>query len=220
MWARVHKIDRIRPQPDGSAHVFIEDERNAALMARVPGLSTVIAIARVLNARRVLETKYNGKGEVRYSTGANPPSFLLDAIVRAGALLVDSTGDRIKVPAAPASVSSVVDHAMAELAHHTRTSVGAATVSAALDKSEANRRKTPLDKDANPAAYWTAVFELVALAGELTRAHGGMWIETKEMPVPFAIRLANGKVATPAKPAMRIVEGTGESMTDVEPPAK
>jgi hypothetical protein len=57
VWARVHKIDRIKPQPDGTAHVLIEDERNAAAMARVPGLSTVIAIARVLNAKRVLDTR-------------------------------------------------------------------------------------------------------------------------------------------------------------------
>lgn len=220
MWARVHKIDRIKPQPDGSAHVFIEDERNAAAMARVPGLSTVIAVARVLDARRVLETKYGGKGEVRYAVAASPPSFLLDAIVRAGAVVTDSTGDRVRVPAAPASITSVIDHAMAELAHYTRTNVGATTIKDAIEKVEANRKKAPLDKDANPAAYWTAVFELAALAGELTRAHGGMWIETKEMPVPFAIRLANGKVATPAKPAMQLVEGRAESMTDVEPPTR
>ena len=53
MWARVHKIDRIRPQPGGGAIVLVEDERSAAAMARVPSLSVVIAVARVLNARRV-----------------------------------------------------------------------------------------------------------------------------------------------------------------------
>jgi hypothetical protein len=126
----------------------------------------------------------------------------------------------VKVPAAPASVSAIVDNAMAELAHYTRTNVGASTIKEALDKVEATRRKSPLDKESNPAAYWTAVFELAALAGELSRAQGGMWIETKEMPVPFAIRVANGKVATPTKAAMRIVEGVSfpeESMTDTPP---
>lgn len=220
MWARVHKIDRIRPQPDGSAIVLVEDERSAAAMQRVPGLSTIIAIARVLNARRVIDTKYGSKGEVRYATPANPPSFLLDAIARAGAAVADSTGERVRVPAAPAAVSSIVDNAMADFAHYTRTNVGVSTIKDALDRCEANRRKAPLDKDASPALYWTAVFELAALAGELSRSQGGMWIETKEMPVPFAIRVASGKIATPAKPAMRIVEGAVESMTDVEPPAK
>jgi hypothetical protein len=135
---------------------------------------------------------------------------LLDAIARAGALVTDSLGERVKVPAAPAAVSSVVDHAMAELAHYTRTSVGAQTIKQGLDTVEKNRRKSPpLDKDANPAAYWTAVFELAALAGELSRSKGGMWIETKDMPVPFAIRVATGAIAYPTKLAMRIVEGAG-----------
>jgi hypothetical protein len=220
VWARVHKIDRIKPQPDGSAIVVVEDERNAAMMSRVPGLSTVIAVARVLNARRVLESKFGGKGEVRYATAANPPSFLLDAIVRAGGIVTDSTADRVKVPAAPGAVSSVIDHAMNELAHYARTNVGASTIKEALDKVEANRRKAPLDREQHPAAYWTAVFELSALAGELSRSQGGMWIETKEMPVPFAIRVTSGKVAMPARAAMRIVEGVSfpeESMTDTPP---
>ena len=55
VWARVHKIDRIRPQPGGGGIVLVEDERNVPAMARVPGLSTVNAVARVLNARRALE---------------------------------------------------------------------------------------------------------------------------------------------------------------------
>ena len=220
MWARVHKIDRVRPQPDGSAHIVIEDERNAAAMSRVAGLSTVVAVARVLNARRVLDAKFHGKGEVRYASAANLPSFLLEAVARAGGVVTDSTGERVKVPAAPAAVSSVIDNAMAELAHHVRTNVNAATVKEALDKVEATCRKAPLDRESNPTAYWTAVFELAALAGELSRPHGGMWIETKEMPVPFAIRVASGKVALPTKAAMRIVEGASypeESMTDTPP---
>ncbi len=220
MWARVHKIDRIKPLPDGGAIVVIEDERNAAAMSRVPGLSTVIAVARVLNARRLLDAKFAGKGEVRYAASANLPSFLLDAIVRAGGVVTDSTAERIKVPAAPAAVSSVIDNAMAELAHHVRTNAGAKTIKEALDKTEANRRKAPLEREANPAAYWTAVFELSALAGELSRSAGGMWIETKETPVPFAIKVPSGKVALPARAAMRIVEGVSfpeESMTDTPP---
>ncbi len=207
MWARVHKIDRIRPQPDGSAIILIEDERNAAAMSRVSGLSTVVAIARVLNARRVIETKFNGKGEVRYATAATLPSFLLDAVVRAGAVVADSTGERVRVPASPASVSAVIDHAMAELAHYTRTNVNAPTIKAAIDIVEANRKKSRLDRDANPAVYWTAVFELAALAGELSRPRGGRWIETADMPVPFAIKLTSGELAMPSKLAQRIVEG-------------
>ena len=46
MWAKVHKIDRIRPQPGGGAIVLVEDERTVGQMSRVPSLSTIIAVAR------------------------------------------------------------------------------------------------------------------------------------------------------------------------------
>ena len=208
VWARVHKIDRIRPQPGGGAIVLVEDERNAAAMARIPSLSTLIAIARILDARRVLELRYRGTGEVRYAAASSPPMFLVDAITRAGAHVTDRAGDRIRVPAAPAAVSSTIDLAFAELAHHVRTSIGTAmTMPAALRTTEERRRKAPIDVDANPAMYWTAVFELTALAGELSRPRGGRWIDVPEMPVPFAIRLASGELARPARLAQRIVAG-------------
>lgn len=207
MWARVDKIDRIRPQPGGSAIVLIEDERNAAAMARIPSLSTLIATARILDARRVLELRYRGTGEIRYAAASSPPMFLAEAITRAGAHLADRTGDRITYPAAPAGVSSTIDLAFADLAHHVRTSIGQVTVSAALRTTEERYRRAPIDLDANPAGYWTAVFELTALAGELSRPRGGRWIETTDMPVPFAIRLATGELAKPSKLAQRIAAG-------------
>lgn len=221
VWARVHKVDRIRPLPGGGAIVLVEDERKAAAMTRVPSLSVLIAIARILNARRVLEARYGGKGEIRYAAAASPPSPLLEAILRAGAGIADGSGERVVVPAAPAGLAAVVDHAFAELAHHVRTSSMAADMGAALRAAEAARRKAPLDREANPAGYWTSVLELAALAGELSRPKGGRWIETAELPVPFAIRFPDGAVAAPAKLAQRIVEGGDplESMaTEVEPP--
>ena len=207
MWARVDKVDRIRPQPDGGAIVLIEDERTAAAMSRVPALSTLIATARILDARRVLELRYHGTGEIRYAAGAAPPMFLVEAITRAGAHLADRTGDRITYPAAPAAVSSTIDLAFAELAHHVRIGIGQVTMAAALRTTEERRRRAPVDVDAQPAIYWTAVFELTALAGELSRPRGGRWIDVPETPVPFAIRLASGELAKPAKLAQRIVAG-------------
>jgi hypothetical protein len=208
MWARVHKVDRIRPQPGGGAIVLVEDDRNQVAMERVAGLTTLIAIARILNARRVLEAKFAGKGEVRYTTIASPPTFLLDAITRAGASLSDSSGERVIVPPAPAAIAPIVDSAFAQLAHHVRTNAGAPDMATAIRLLEIARRKAPLDREANPAVYWTAVFELAALAGELSRSRGGRWIETTELPVPFAIKFASGELAVPTKLAQQIVEGT------------
>jgi hypothetical protein len=207
MWAKVHKIDRIRPQPGGGAIVLVEDERPGGAMSRVPSLSILIAVARVLNAQRVLETRYGGKGEVRYAANAALPSFLFDAVVRAGAGTSDRTGDKLLAPAQPASVGAMIDVAFSELAHYTRTNVGVADMTSALRTVETNRRKAPLDRERHPAFYWPAVFELAALAGELSRPQGGRWIETKDTPVPFAIKLATGDLAMPTKLAQRIVEG-------------
>jgi hypothetical protein len=78
---------------------------------------------------------------------------------------------------------------------------------AALRATEERRRKAPIEVDAQPAMYWTAVFELTALAGELSRSRGGRWFEVPEMPVPFAIRLASGEIARPARLAQRLVAG-------------
>jgi hypothetical protein len=220
MWARVDKVDRIRPQSGGGAIVLVEDERSAAAMARIPSLSTLIAIARILDARRVLELKYRGNGEVRYAAASSPPMFLVEVITRAGAHITDRAADRVKIPAAPASVSSTIDLAFAELAHHVRTSIGpAVTMPAALRTTEERRRKAPIDVDVQPALFWTAVFELTALAGELSRPRGGRWIEVPEMPVPFAIRLASGELARPARLAQRLIAGQ-ESVESLagEPP--
>jgi hypothetical protein len=210
VWARVDKIDRIKPQAGGGAIVLVEDERNAAAMGRIPSLSTLIAIARILDARRVLELKYRGVGEIRYAVGSSPPHFLADAITRAGAAIADRSGETVRVPATPASVSATVDQSFAELAHHVRTGIGGVTMSAALRTTEERRRKAPVEVDAQPAIYWTAVFELTALAGELSRSRGGRWIDVAETPVPFAIRLASGELAKPAKLAQRIVAGQAE----------
>ena len=207
VWARVHKIDRIRPQPDGGAIVLVEDERSAAAMGRVPPLSTLIAVARVLNAKRLLTAKYGGKGEVRYATSARLPAFLADAIARAGASVSDRGGEVVTTPAMPAGVASIVDTAFAALAYYTRSSVSATDIVAAMKTVEARRRTSPLERDANPVAYWTAVFELAALAGELSRPRGGRWIETTDVPVPFAIKFTEGGLAMPTKLAQQIVEG-------------
>ena len=207
MWARLHKIDRIRPQPGGGAIVLVEDERSSAVMSRVPSVSTLIAVARVLNARRVLDARYGGKGEVRYAANASLPGFLFDAVVRAGAGTSDRTGDKLMFPAQPASVDAIIDVAFSELAHGTRGNVGVTDMVAALRAVEANRRKSPLDRERNPGLYWPAVFELASLAGELSRPRGGRWIETKDTPVPFAIRLATGDLTIPTKLAQRIIEG-------------
>src|SRR5258706_8459357 len=131
VWARVHKIDRVRPQPGGGAIILVEDERSAGQMARRLPLSILIAIARVLNAHHALDKKYGGKGEVRYATNAKLPPSLFEAVQRAGAAVSDRTGERLDGGTSPASVSSTIDLAFAHLANDLRTTVGAANMQSA-----------------------------------------------------------------------------------------
>jgi hypothetical protein len=210
VWARLHKLDRVKPLPTGGAIISIDDDRPATQMQRVPSLSTLAAIARVLSAHRALEAKFDGKGEVRYQVHTTVPSFLSEAIARAGGAIYD--GDKLVSPASPAGVAAVIDVAFAELAHHARGTVGIVDLAAALAQVEKNRRAKPLDKDAQPDAYWPAVLELAALAGELARKRGGRWIETRDLPVPFALKFPDGKLAHPTQVAQKIVEGADDKL--------
>jgi hypothetical protein len=102
----------------------------------------------------------------------------------------------------------MIDIAFSELAHHTRTSVGdGVELPEALKLVEQRRRASPLDKDTQPELYWPAVFELAALAGEQARRHGGRWIDTRDLPVPYAVKFADGAVSHPTVVAQKIVEG-------------
>lgn len=216
MWARVHKLDRVRPQPGGGAIVVIEDERTPAQMQRVPSVSTLIAIARVLGGHRALDAKYGGKGEVRYATSVAVPSFLAEAIARAGAALAERDGEKVRMPPSAAGVAALIDVGFSDLAHHVRASIGVSELGAALQAIEHRRRAAPLDKDKQPELYWPAVLELAALAGELSRNRGGRWIETRDLPVPFALRFPDGAIAHPTTVAQTIVEG-GAAETLVSP---
>ncbi len=208
MWARVHRIDRARPLANGGAVILIEDERATAQIVRTAAMSTLIAVARVLDARQLLDLKFGGKGEVWYAPAAPLPSFLAEAVARAGAHVSDRAGNKVLYPAQPASVSAIVDVAFSDLAHATRGNAGVADLATTLQQVEADRRRSPLDRDQHPLLYWPAVFELASLAGELARRRGGRWIEIPEMPVPFAVKFPDShELARPTAVAQRIVEG-------------
>lgn len=208
MWARVHKIDRIKPAAGGGATVYIEDERSPTAMGRVPAVSTLIAVARVVNARQVLDAKYGGRGEIRYLAYAGMPSFLMEAIARAGAHVVDRDRDRVEMAAQPAAVDALVDVTMSDLAHQTKANLNAPDLGSALKQLEAQRKKAPLDRETQAQLYWPAVFELGALAGEASRRQVARWIQVREMPVPFVLKVGDqGAIARPLTVAQKLVEG-------------
>jgi len=214
MWARVHKLDRVRAQPTGGVLIVLEDGRSSKQIQLVPSLSILIAVARVLAARRALELKFDGKGEVRYAVGGKLPSEVSEAISRAGAAIADVTGDKVEVPAQPSGVAAIIDIAFSDLAHHVRGNLGVADLAAALKQTEARRVAAPLDRDKDTERYWPAVLELASLAGELSRSRGARWIETRDLPVPFAMKFPDGAISHPTVVAQSIVEGSAREPVD------
>lgn len=208
MWARVHKLDRVKPQPGGGAIIVIDDERSIPAMQRVPSLSTLVAVARVLAARRALDAKFGGKGEVHYAA-IQLPSFLSEAVVCAGAAVVERGSSDIIVPARPSGVVALIDIAFSDLSRAVRLGIGThgVDVDEALKQLEARLKLAPIDRDAKPEQYWRAVFEIAALVGEQARRRGGRWIETKELPVPFAMKFPDGALSHPMVIAQQVVEG-------------
>jgi hypothetical protein len=186
-------------------------------MQRVPGLSLLIAVARVLSAHRALDAKFEGKGEVRYVSSAVMPSELSEAITRAGASIAERNGNLVTQRAQPASVAALIDVAFSNLAHHVRSSYGSTDFGTALRQVEQKRRANPLDRDEKPELYWPAVLELAALAGEQSRSRGGRWIDTRDLPLPFALKFAEGALAHPTVVAQKIVEGAGDDETLTAP---
>lgn len=187
--------------------LVLEDGRSSAQIQRSPSLSILVAIARVLAARRALELKFDGKGEVRYAVGHTLPPELSEAITRAGAAISDHAGERILVPAQPSGVAALIDIAFSDLAHQVRGNLGVTDLAKALAQTEERRRAAPLDRDKDTEKYWPAVLELAALAGELSRPRGARWIETRDLPVPYAMKFPDGGISHPTVVAQTIVEG-------------
>ncbi len=216
MWARVHKLDKAKPLPGGGAIVLVLDERNLGQIERIPSLSTLVAVARILAAKRALEVKFEGKGEVRYAVTARVPGWFSDVIVKAGAAVASPDGDQVAIPGRPGGIDATVDVAFTELAHYTKNALGISDMAAALKHLETRRRAAPLDKDAKPEQYWPAVFELAAIAAERARPRGARWITTRDLPVPFALKIGDSGLAKPTVAAQEIVEGrASDELVDI-----
>jgi hypothetical protein len=211
-WADVDKLHVAKPRPDGGAMLVARDERPAADIERSRPLSTLIAICRVLRGRDAIGQKYGGRGVVVY-LHASPPEFLVDAVTAAGGVVFDGATER--TARAPAMLSAQLDAACFDLATQVRRRLDARTFAVALAMREAELRARRVDR-ADAAAYWAAVLELAALAGELVReARPGRWIGDDAAPLPLALDVGGGHRMYPWRLAQSIVEGSASSMTEL-----
>ena len=221
-WADLDRLAAARPGADGAARLVVRDDRPARDVIEAVPVSTVIAIARVLRARRVLAERHGGKGTVIYATATpmEPPAFLIDAVTAAGGIVFD--GARERVAAAPRVLTLQLDAAFLDLATVVRRRTKARTFADAIELREHELRLRPVDA-ADPGARWIAIAELAALAGEVVRERrAGRWLDDGAQRFPLALDLGKGLRLAPGALAQAIVEGGAGSMRalidELEPP--
>ncbi len=209
-WADLDKIAVAKPRPDGRATLVVVDDRTTSAILELPALSTVIAIGRVVRARAAITERYDGRGLVVYRTRELPPTFLVDAVSAAGGVVFDGTREHANPRALATTVQ--LDGAFVDLAANIRRRYKVGSAGDALDVLEHELRRRPIAKT-DASAWWTRMFELCALAGELIRAATpARWVEVPGHTFPLGLDLGPGTATYPGKLAQTLLEGGNGSM--------
>lgn len=209
-WADLDKVSVGKPRSDGRATLVIRDERATSAMLEARPLSTVIAISRVIRARAAIDGRYEGRGVVIYNCPEAPPAFLVDAVSAAGGVVFAAGRDHVNRAALATSVQ--LDGAFVDLATSVRRRFKVGNAGDALDVLEHHLRRRPIAKD-DPVAWWTLMFELAALTGELVRAdRPARWIAMPTQPLPVALELGAAGTVIPGRMAQTLLEGGAGSM--------
>jgi hypothetical protein len=219
VYCSLDKID-LAATVDGK-HVAIQtDHRSGAEIASEPELSTLYAMARVLNARSHIAE--HPSTQVNYVVVGEPPDVLRAALRAAGAAVF--TTPRLGCMTPPiaieiesseggeAAVGELADRAFRQLARRAAAQVGTRDIAIALRMLEDQTIADPPSPSDEPA-YWRRVLELAALTGELLRAKclsHGQWVQTDRALVPFGFQLASCDRSTavmfPTNRAQRLIE--------------
>jgi hypothetical protein len=212
VYCSIDKIDLVA-QVDGKSIAVQTDHRARRDIEAEPELSTLFAMARVLNARQQLADDGQCDAAVHYKVASVPPPLLREALRAAGGVL---EGKRIEKlgRASDAAVGALADRAFSALARRAAARVGSRDLAIALRMLEDQTVAAPPARD-DEVAYWTRVLELAALAGELLRAkYPGQWVQTDRALVPFGFQLSTGSaVMFPTNRAQRVIEdGRDESL--------
>ena len=224
MYCSLDKLDLLATAPSGEVFGVQTDARAAAELEAERALSTLFALARVLNAREHLRMR--GELVIRVSYARTdpspPPPWLVDALAAAGARVTRPGADLgadLEVTARAfdaVAVGELVDEAFAQLAVHAAARIGSRDPAMALRMLEDQTLAAPPVRAEDERAYWERVLWLAALTGELLRGKlGGRWVETVQAVVPFAFQLGapTSGVAEmfPTNRAQRFLDTVGRS---------
>ncbi|WP_437812860.1 hypothetical protein [Sorangium sp. So ce1078] len=177
MYISLDRIDVQLESKDGRERAIQTDRRSAAEMAARPAISTIIALIRCLNPRRVYRDL-----ELFYNCQCEPPAFLRDAVAACGARLWVGDAPAILDQSVPqvaiddSAVERLANGAMQELARELVAESVATEPLGALELLELKMTKSGFPEETDVAAFWTAILELGALAGAAIGASNrGAW---------------------------------------------
>ncbi|HUQ05761.1 MAG TPA: hypothetical protein VM261_24830 [Kofleriaceae bacterium] len=212
MYSSIDRVDVMGESPEGTLLVQT-DHRSVSEIEKEPELSVLFALARVLNAQHIAKAKELKVAAIVYTPIMGAPQFLVDALGTVGAHLEDmATMQRTRLSS---------DRDPEELADHMFAALSAIVCErldtedpeealATLEDEHAGTFGAAPDED-NEIEYWTTVFELMAVTGEVIRARaGGSWVVTDHGSVPFAFKLRTGSMLLPGNRAQRSLEEGAE----------
>jgi hypothetical protein len=208
-WADLDKVS-VKQRADGSALLVVHDGRTFAQISEARLVSILVAMCRVARAREALEQKFANKGAVTVVTSGEPPGFFVEAVSSAGGVVFD--GKREHAFPKPMSATMLLDSTLCDLATAVRRRVNVRTFRDALEVREHELRRKPVAKT-ELVAYWSTVFELVALAGELYRAEEpGKWELVGSARPPLGLKQPKKPMVFPAEQAQAIAAGGTASL--------
>lgn len=191
MYSSLDKIDIVANGKPGALGkvAYQTDHRQEEEYKEQRALSTLLALARVINPNRV-DQEDNERHGVIYVAVARPPDWFRLALASAGAALEIG-----RTPLAwegdLADPADLADAAFRELAERVRSRAGRALDDDLLKGLEDEILAEAPSKEADEIRYWTAVMELAAVGGELVRARiGGRWVRDDRWysTVPFVFQ--------------------------------
>ena len=208
-WADLDKVSA-KQRADGSALLVVADGRTFAQISEARLVSILVAMCRVARAREALEHKFAGKGVVTVVTAGEPPGFFVEAVTSAGGVVFD--GKREHRFSTPMAATMLLDATLCDLATAVRRRVNVRTFRDALEVREHELARRPIAK-VDLVAWWTAVFELIALAGELFRAEEpGKWQLVGAARPPLGLQQPNKPMVFPGEQAQTIAAGGATSL--------
>ena len=194
MFSTLDKIDAVVNKP---LRYVQTDHRTAEEIEATPELSTLFALARILNPQAHGEAQGVKPAVVYVTAQADVPACLRDVLAATGAThQVGGSGTPRTYPADDTTASELADQAFRGLAARVKRRVGLTDMATVLRALEAETLADPPRQADDEAGYWTRVLELAAVTCEVVRARsGGRWEIQHHADLPFGF--ATVPVAAP-----------------------